>query len=158
MAFWSVAQTESSRERTAERFLKDRGFECWLPVCRENHRLVPLFPSYLFVELGDFGWSAVDNTIGVIGLLRSGDRPHAVPDIEMKRIRKFERNGVVHLPKRGIEIGDRMRVIKGTFAGHLGLYDGQMSRDRVFVLLELLGRKTRVEVPSMKYLQPVDAV
>ena len=158
MAFWSVAETESSRERTAARYLKDRGFECWLPIVRENRRLVPLFPRYLFVLLGDYGWSVVDNTIGVIGLLRAGDRPSPVPDNEMKRFRRFERDGVVHLPKRGIELGDRMRVLKGTFAGHLGLYDGQMSRDRVFVLLELMGRKTRVEVPSMKYLQPVDAV
>jgi transcriptional antiterminator RfaH len=152
MPFWAVAQTESQRETTAERFLKNRGFVTYLPLIKAtNARPVPLFPAYLFVELGEFGWSLVDNTIGVLGLLRSGDRPAKLPDDVIPKLRRQERNGVVHLPKKpqGPQIGDRMMILRGSFADHIGLYDGTLARERVAVLLSLLGRHVRVELDGV---------
>ena len=42
--------------------------------------------------------------------------------------------------------GRKIRVLEGVFADCLGLYDGMPDRDRVAVLLDLLGRKVRVMV------------
>jgi transcriptional antiterminator RfaH len=147
--FWSCAQVESLRERTAQRWLEPE-FETYLPVIRAaNSRIVPLFPNYLFVRLGEFRWSAVDNTIGVIKLLRSGERPAELKDETVDAIKSRERDGIVRLPKpRGLLIGDRVRLVRGSFADHIGLYDGMDARQRVFVLLELFGRKTRTEVAA----------
>jgi transcriptional antiterminator RfaH len=149
MSFWSVVQTESQREPTADRFLQQAGFETYLPMIRAAARLVPLFPGYLFVRLGEFRWSVVDNTIGVLHLLRSGERPAELRDKIIGDLRGMERNGLVRLPKpRGLHLGDKVRVIRGSFADHVGLHDGLSSRDRQFILLELLGRQVRVEIPS----------
>ncbi len=41
-------------------------------------------------------------------------------------------------------VGDKIRVLDGLFSDCLGLYDGMPDRDRVAVLLDLLGRKVRV--------------
>ena len=40
------------------------------------------------------------------------------------------------LPKpRGLRSGDQVRIIRGTFRGHLALYAGMSGRERVAVLL-----------------------
>ncbi|HEY2242621.1 MAG TPA: transcription termination/antitermination NusG family protein [Xanthobacteraceae bacterium] len=143
---WGVAQTESSRERTAARWLEAAGTNTWLPLIRAGARVEPLFRGYLFVELGG-SWAAIENTIGVLKLLRSGERPAQLPVFELARLRAMERDGLVRLPKpRGLLIGDKIRVIRGLFADHLAVYDGQSSRDRVWILLEFLGQQTRAEI------------
>lgn len=148
MAFWSVAQTESQRERTAARFLQQAGVETYLPVLRARERLVPLFPRYVFVRI-ELGWSQIDNTVGIVQVLRSGDQPARLKDEVVAGIRRQERDGVVHLPKpRGLHVGDRVRIVRGNFADHIGLHDGMSAHQRQFVLLELLGRKVRVELQS----------
>jgi transcriptional antiterminator RfaH len=144
---WGVAQTESLRERTAARWLNADGITTWLPLIRADARTVPLFPGYLFVQLAGARWSAVENTIGILQLLKSGEQPAIVPAPEMARLRGLERDGLVRLPKpRGLVIGDRVRVIRGMFADHLAIFDGQSGRDRVWILLEFLGRQTRAEI------------
>jgi hypothetical protein len=39
-----------------------------------------------------------------------------------------------------------VRIVRGPFEGHFGLYDGQAPRERCFVLLSLLGGQTRAEM------------
>jgi transcriptional antiterminator RfaH len=145
---WAVAQTESQRERTAQRFLEAASFETYLPLISVKKRIVPLFPAYLFVRLGDHGWSRVDNTIGVLQLLRSTDKPARIADDIVNALRRQEKNGLIKLPEKGPlwQIGERVRVTGGNFLGHIGLFDGMAAHERVVVLLELFGRQTRTEM------------
>jgi hypothetical protein len=39
-----------------------------------------------------------------------------------------------------------VRVARGPFEGHFGLYDGQAPHERIFVLLSLLGTQIRTEM------------
>ena len=41
-------------------------------------------------------------------------------------------------------IGDKIRVLDGAFSSCLGLFEGMAERERVAILLDLLGRKVRV--------------
>jgi transcriptional antiterminator RfaH len=144
---WSVAHTEAMRERVAQRFLDQAQFETYLPMINGKGRAVPLFPTYLFVRVGDIGWSRIDNTIGVLQLLRSSDKPARIGDDIVEAIRGQEKNGVVKLPEQEAwHVGDRVRISSGMFLGHVGLFDGMSARERVFVLLDLFGRKTRTEI------------
>lgn len=147
MSFWAVAQTESLRERTAQRWL-DAEFQTYLPVIRSaTDRFVPLFPSYLFVKVGEIGWSRINSSVGIVQMLLAGDQPAKLKDSIIAELKGRERNGVVRLPKpQPFRIGDKVRVIHGSFVDLVGLYDGMSMRDRQFVLLELLGRKVRVEI------------
>jgi len=149
MSYWAVAQCESCRERTAQRFLEQDGFETYLPIIKIGKRTVPLFPAYLFVKIVH-RWYSIENTIGVLQLLSSGDTPSRLDDKIITQIRSQERNGIVKLPKpRGLQLGDRVVILRGAFFDRVGLYDGQSARDRQFVLLELLGRSVRVEIPRL---------
>jgi transcriptional antiterminator RfaH len=153
MAFWSVAQTESSRERVADAFLKQRGFETYLPKIEVKRRVVPLFPAYIFVRIVDH-WYAVANCVGVTQLLLAGDQPARLRDKVVDDIRGKERDGIVRLPrKRVLQIGDKVEIVAGYLKGHFALYDGMASHERERVLIELLGRQTRVEIPRLHMRQ-----
>jgi transcriptional antiterminator RfaH len=149
MSFWSVAQTEPQREPTAVRFLGDQGFETYLPVIKAKRRLVPLFPSYLFVRI-ELTWWAIGRTIGVLRVLQNGDRPAQLRDEVVMKIQAQEKNGIVKLPapRPRFLVGDSVRVIAGSFADKIGVYDGMTGKERERVLLDLLGRKVPVELPK----------
>ena len=54
-------------------------------------------------------------------------------------------NGFVQLDHRpNFSRGDKVSVLAGAFQDRFGLYEGMSGRDRVMVLLDLLGRKVRV--------------
>jgi hypothetical protein len=74
-----------------------------------------------------------------------GSKPARVPDPVIDEIRSRERGGLVELPKPpASRPGDPVRVLRGPFADHLALYVGMKPRERVEVLLALLGGQQRV--------------
>ena len=152
MAYWAVAHIESQREKTAADFLEAKGFESYLPRLREKRagkeRITPLFPGYLFVQIVEQWW-AVRWSVGVLAVLMAGDQPYRLADgVVMNIQRREDRDGFVKIPKTGLQIGQNIRVVKGSFAGQLGIFNGMTGHQRSRILLELLGRKTTVELPS----------
>ncbi|HVX91573.1 MAG TPA: transcriptional activator RfaH, partial [Candidatus Paceibacterota bacterium] len=78
------------------------------------------------------------------------DHPATVPARELDRLRARENErGVVVLdpePVFPFSDGDLVRVTEGPFTGLSGIYQCDEAHTRVRVLLEYLGRKTRVAV------------
>ena len=66
--------------------------------------------------------------------------PAHLPDRWITDMKSKERNGLIVLPKHRFDIGQRVVVFSGPFAGQRGMYYGQGSRQREIVLLEALGR------------------
>lgn len=54
--------------------------------------------------------------------------------------------GAIDLPLK-IRPGDRVRVLRGPFRDHLAIYAGMSGRDRIAVLLSLLGGERRILLP-----------
>jgi len=147
MAFWSVCQTQTQREDVAAMFLGQRGYETYLPRIKERRHERPLFAGYIFVRI-HLSWWPILSTVGVIRLLRNGDEPCRLNDDIVTKIQAQTdpKSGLVRLPKkRGLERGDRVRMVRGSFLGHIGLYDGQSGKDRQRVLLDLLGRQVPID-------------
>jgi transcriptional antiterminator RfaH len=161
--FWCAAQLPAQREHLALKFLALNGYETYFPRLRE-HRMKrgrkievapPLFPSYAFVLI-QLQWHTARWCAGVIGLITQGDgTPSKVPDQIVNDLRARERGGLIDLPKpRRLTIGDPMRVLGGPFEGHLALYQGMKPRQRVEVLLSLLGAQQRVILPKADVAWP----
>jgi len=147
MSYWAIVQTHSQREELAAAGLERKGFGIYLPRIKLGMRrqLVPLFPNYLFVRIHAI-WYPVLSTVGVIRLLRNGERePSRIDEAIVREIRAREVRGVVRLPRR-IVPGDRVRIVRGSFRDHIGVYEGMSGKEREHVLLELLGRKVRIEM------------
>jgi transcriptional antiterminator RfaH len=150
MNYWAVVQTEAQRERHVLDWLKKADHETYLPCIKERSRIIPLFPTYLFVRLIENHWYAVRWTPHVTRLLMSGDKPAQLPEAAVEQIRKRETDGIVRLatftPR--LKKGQQVRIVRGSFEGRLALYDGQSSHERERVLLELLGQMVPVELPA----------
>jgi transcriptional antiterminator RfaH len=48
---------------------------------------------------------------------------------------------------RRYAVGEALRVAAGPFADLVGIYEGMSGRDRVVLLLDMLGRKVKATVP-----------
>jgi len=158
MSFWAVVQAEAQREHAVRLLLMRLGFETYMPRIRVRNRTSLLFPTYIFVRVID-RWYPILWTAHVVRLLMAGDRPAHLKDEIITTIRKREIGGYVKLPlpNRQFKSGQKVRVIAGSFNGQIGLYQGQTSRDRERVLLELLGQAVPVELPG-KDLAPLSVV
>ena len=157
---WYVAHTQPNAESNAVTHLSRQGFTTYLPryLKRRRHARrieivsAPLFPRYLFVEI-DVAvqrWRSIYSTIGVSQLVCTGDTPTPVSDqiISLLKGRENE-NGLIELERRPkFKVGDEVRVLDGVFSDCFGLYDGMSDRDRVTILIDLLGRKVRVQVDA----------
>jgi transcriptional antiterminator RfaH len=160
MSYWSVVQCETRMlvhsehrgETLAERIFARKGFESYLPQVRSRQhgttKIAPLFPGYIIVRVVE-RWYAVRWTMGVVRVLMAGDEPARLPDPVVEDIRRREVGGFIKLPppppkNSPLKIGQRARILTGSFRGHIALYDGQTAQERERVLINLLGRQVAV--------------
>jgi transcription antitermination factor NusG len=152
---WIVVRSKSGRERWAAENISRQGFEFYFPVLsepkliRSNGALRrvamarPLFPDYIFVRSSE-RWRVLLSTFGVMYVLLSGDRPATLFNHEVERLKSTELDGFVILPPSRFKRGQHVAVRGGAFDGAQGIYDGLGAKDRVKVLLDVLGRKATV--------------
>jgi transcriptional antiterminator RfaH len=159
MSYWAAARLQPRREQLALKLLTLAGFETYFPLIRERRTVrgrgvittPPLFPGYAFICI-KLQWHAARWCPGVLSLVMDGERPAKVPDRDIAALRTHERDGFVVLPKQpklssDFHLGDRLRVLSGPFSGYFGLYAGMSPRDRVLVLLKMLGGEREVALP-----------
>jgi transcriptional antiterminator RfaH len=153
---WYVVQTHVHAESKAAAHLVRQGYSIYLPRYPKRRRharrvevvAAPLFPRYLFVAIDRMTqrWRSILSTVGVTQLVRQGDEPSAVPAGIVDALRgREDDSGLIRLDQRPrFAPGARIRVVEGVFSDCLGLFEGMADRDRVAILLDLLGRKVRV--------------
>jgi transcriptional antiterminator RfaH len=153
---WYVVQTQANAEHKALVHLARQGFTTYLPryLKRRRHArrvdsvVAPLFPRYLFVEI-DMAvqrWRSIYFTVGVSRLVCNGEYPAPVPERIVDELKSRQNEaGLIQLDCQAkFRVGDKIRVLEGAFYDCLGIYSGMPDRERVGVLLDLLGRKVRV--------------
>jgi len=153
---WFVAHTHPHAELKATAHLNRQGFDVYFPrhLKRRRHArrtetvAAPLFPRYLFVavDLEAQRWRSIYSTVGVTRLVCNGDDPAAVPDGIVDGLKSREdADGFIRLVHRSpFCVGDKVRVLDGAFVSCLGLFEGMAERERIAILLDLLGRKVSV--------------
>lgn len=153
---WFVAQTQVNAENRAAQNLRQQGFDIYLPrylkrrrhARKVDHVAAPLFSRYLFVniDLATQRWRSIQSTFGVSRLVMNGDEPTPVPHgiIPALRAQEDERGFIAWRARNSFQPGDKVRVLAGAFMDSLGLFEAMTDRERVSILLDLLGRKVRV--------------
>jgi transcriptional antiterminator RfaH len=149
--FWGVVQTETCRERLAIDSLERAGFIVFCPRLKIKKlgrtTTPPLFPNYLFVKFFQQWWAA-RWALGVIRVCMAGDHPSKLDENIMQEIRKRQGpDGFIRLkPAPQLKYGERVRILGGRLDGQLALYAGQTSRQRIRVLMAILGQEAPVEL------------
>jgi len=137
--------------------LARQGYEIYLPLIRQPRKrrgrrvtvIAPMFPRYLFIRLDSHtdNWGPIRSTLGVVSIVRFGQTPAAVPDELIAFLRRREdEQGVQVLPVDEYRKGSRVRITEGTMMGYEAIFLAKSGRDRVVVLLEIMGKRTRATV------------
>ncbi len=160
MITWYAAHTQPQAELKALDNLRRQGYATYLPRYRRWVRharqrtlvLRPLFPRYIFVGLDGLTtrWRPILSTIGIAGLVCSGDRPVPVADEIVETLRERERQGAFDesVPIRRLQPGDAVRITEQPFQELVGRFVEMADDERVYILLDLLGRSVRAKVSA----------
>lgn len=157
MRDWLVLRLKPQLEKRAADNVIAQGAEFYFPralvrVPRTGAlRPAPLFPGYAFARPAGDAWVHLKSTIGVSDVMMStGERPAHLPSIEIEKLRAREdSDGFIRLTSAQFRPGERVRIADdgGALADFAGVIDeGTPGRDRVFMLLGILGRQARVAV------------
>ncbi len=154
---WYCARTKPKHEHIAAANMRQNlGLEVFHPRLRVERitsrgivRVTePLFPCYIFVRCVIEEWlSKIRHTNGVSNLVRFGHRIPTVPDPVLAELQKcFETEDPITVDDL-LQPGAEVVVADGAFVGMRAFVLRVMpAKQRVQVLLEILGRSTAVEV------------
>lgn len=151
---WVLAMTRPNCEALASYNLEAQGYEHYLPIFllrRPNRAPVrkPLFPRYIFIHI-DQRWYSLLGTKGISRVLLGDTGPLTVADNIIESIRSREdSNGLVMLERKPkFAVGTKLKAKSGPLAGHELFCDGMRGDDRVLVLVNMLGRQVKTELPE----------
>jgi transcription antitermination factor NusG len=149
-----VLRAKRHRERQVRAALERDDVPVYLPMVREWPRpavggdVLPMFPGYLFCQPAPEQRERVETTSGVAGFVRFGERAATVPPEVIGYLRsRAGSDGIITLD---LDLaGRQVTITDGPLRGLSAVIDRRMTaRQRVLVLLDLLQRPTRVELPD----------
>jgi transcriptional antiterminator RfaH len=157
---WYLVYAKPRQESVARENLERQGYEIYLPLIRKYSRrggrrvasIGPMFPRYLFIRLDEKtdNWGPIRSTLGVVSLVRFGQLPARVPEGLVAALRTHEDAQGVQPPPPVDELraGNRVRVLEGGLAGYEGVFVARTGKERVVVLLEIMGKTARTSLDS----------
>ena len=155
---WHLVQIKKNSHRIADRNLKQQGFKTFLPLQDLTSRrgskfstsTKPLFPGYMFVRIKPDGapWQKINSTLGVSRLICQDGVPKRVPtEVVSGLISRCDRLGRL-LPPTAVQRGDTVEIHSGALANFIATVETIDSNRRIWVLMDLMGQITRVQVAS----------
>ena len=158
MGNWYLIQFKKNSHRIAERNLNKQGFETFLPLqdftSRRRFKFIssikPLFPGYMFVSIKSDGapWYKINSTLGVSRLICQDGLPKRVPtEVVSGLISRCDSFGKL-LPPVVLRSGDSVKIQSGALANFIAKVESIDSDRRIWVLMNLMGQTSRVQVPS----------
>ena len=156
--FWYVAQLKPNGFERAISNLNRQNFDTFMPVHRKTVRharqlkevLRPIFPGYIFVKFGsqNSDWRKINSTRGVARLVSfRAEKPAAVPEGLMIELMKRCNEQAELRPLDDLQAGEAVKMVSGSFAEFVGEIEALMAADRLRILFDFMGQKTRLDVP-----------
>jgi len=153
---WYTVYSKPQKEEFAQSQLRSKGLEVFLPRLllpnngKKHKRIVPLFPNYLFTRINihsaEYGYTIWSP--GVKRLVSFNGIPAPIDsDIIDYLVKQTNTEGLI--PARSnLRVGQEVRIDGGPFDGLTGIIqEPPNAKGRVKVLLRLLNRATKAEIP-----------
>jgi transcriptional antiterminator RfaH len=155
---WFILQFKSNSHQRATKNLNQQGFETFLPfhdaTSRKGSRFIntpqALFPGYMFIKFdkSENKWSKINNTYGVIRLITFNSILKPIPrEFIDNLMMQYDLSGKL-LPMQKLKKGDQVTVLNGPFANFIATVEKYEADHRIWILMDLMGRKTKIQTPS----------
>jgi transcriptional antiterminator RfaH len=160
---WFCLKTQPKREHLAATTLRrEFGIECLSPRLRFRKMtrrgavwfVEAMFPGYLFAKFIYAKQSrAVESSHGVSGIVHFGDRLATLSADIVAGLQARVGTEEIVTVDCSIEVGQPVEIIDGPFQGLEVVVTHLLpAKERVRVLLQLLGRSVEMELPTAKVL------
>ena len=151
MKHWLVATYKINEIKRAESNLKSQNFDYYLPkikVKKSNSFLVEevLFPGYIFINTRLEDYSSIKYTLGIKKIIKFGKSIPFLTNKEIKNIQSIEKLSKLKPISSILKLGQEAMVSDGPFKGTLVKICSLPSKDRIEVLLNILGSSRKVEI------------
>jgi len=154
---WFALYVQVNHEKEVSKRLETKSIDCFLPLLktwskRKDRRkkiAVPLFPGYVFVHTVLDNYTNVDilKTPGAVALLRNSEGPLPIPDYQIENLQTMLQAERVLSPHAYLKEGDWVRVVRGPFAGCVGILLRQNpKKGRLVVSVDIIQRSVSVEL------------
>jgi transcriptional antiterminator RfaH len=159
---WFILQFKPNAYHQANKNLNQQGFETFLPLydatSRNASRFInanrPLFPGYMFITFDrtESKWHKINNTYGVSRLLTFNSTLKSIPATFINNLmERYDSSGKL-LPIKKLKKGGQVKISKGPFANFIATIEKYEDDQRVWVLMNLMGRKSKIQIAT-DYLQ-----
>ncbi|MFH6937398.1 UpxY family transcription antiterminator [Flavobacterium sp. FlaQc-30] len=144
---WYVVYTKPKWEKKVAEKLTQIGIECYCPIItqvkqwsdRKKKVEVPLFNSYVFVQLKEGDRNSVFQIAGVVRYLFWLGKPAIVRDEEIKSIKdSLKATNIAEVSVSSIQVGDRIKLESGAFSNQSAIVQ-EVSNTHYILVLEALG-------------------
>jgi len=144
---WYVVYTKPKWEKKVADKLNQLGIECYCPLItqvkqwsdRKKKIEMPLFSSYVFVQLPDLDRNLVFQVQGVVRYLFWLGKPAIVKDQEIEIIKKsLKAPNLSDVSVSSIQVGDRIKLESGAFNNQNAIVQ-EVSSSYYVLVLEALG-------------------
>ena len=144
---WYVVYTKPKWEKKVAEKLNQIGIECYCPIItqikqwsdRKKKVEVPLFNSYVFVQLHDKDRNSVFQIAGVVRYLFWLGKPAIVRDDEIAAIKSsLASPNLSEVSVTSIQVGDRIKLEAGAFTNQQAVVK-EVSNTHYILVLESLG-------------------
>ncbi len=156
---WVAIQVRSRSENMVETLLGYKGYRTWSPCLPRTlgggrpARLEPIFPGYIFCQLGEPSQGLVVTTPGVLRFVGPGRRPNPVAPDEIAAIQAVLASGLSARPSPMLP-GRAVEVVAGPLKGCCGTVLESKHQGLLLVGISLLQRAVSVVVEN-GWLRPL---
>ena len=153
---WYPIQLKPNSHNIALKNLEKQGFEVFMPLVEYTARRLGkfvnesrlLFPSYLFIHVktSNPAWSKINNTRGVSRAVSFNGEYLAIPDNIIKEIRTYCSKENIFRHQNCLTPGKLTEINKGPLSKLLAEIDRIESNQRIWVLIDFMGQKSKVKM------------
>ena len=155
---WFAVYTRSRMEKKVSAEMDKMEINCFLPMHkvlrqwsdRKKWVEVPLFNSYVFVNITDKEYNAVLQVMGVVRFITFESKAVAIPLQQIEAIKTYIDQGSPDYiaPEIPLEAGANVEIIRGAMAGLSGVLLNIRGKHRVKVEIDCVGQSLIIDVPK----------
>lgn len=164
---WYALYVQVNHEKEVFKRIEQKELECFLPLLetwskrrdRRKRIHLPLFPGYVFVRtvLDNYTNVNILKTPGAIHILRNSEGPLPIPDYQIDNLKTVLNTSAEISLHAYLKVGEWVQVVKGPFAGCMGILLRQNpKKGRLVVSVDLIQRSVSVEM-NVEDVEPVEA-
>jgi len=151
---WIAVYTRPRHEKTVEQELISKGFETYLPILRERRKWsdrkkwveFPMFRSYVFTRITFNQVLPVLETIGVVKIIKFGNKPAVVQDDHIEGIKLMIEGGYNPQATDYFLRGDQVEVRDGPLRGLAGEVVRLDDHDRLVIRIDAIQHSVSVQI------------